>query len=294
MLAPALFLAMASTTTHAAPLVWSWEVGQTRSWHVEITRQRVDGDWHRSARNLEARATETNLAVDMVCEATEALKVGWELDCRFPEVALSGIAMPGEEDALREIFAEYRGLLLGAVAHVEVKDTGRVRSFDLDAMVPATAREAEEADCLRMLMMRPFALLELELPKGGDAKGRAWKQGGSPLLIQLRTSYGTVGGVIIEHKAVSSAGARVEIDTQGHGTVAYGLAMESDGAKTIALEIAGHATFDAAAGALLSREAMMTGRFTAGGAGASPADHFREIGSLQAIEATPEAPAAEP
>jgi hypothetical protein len=70
------------------------------------------------------------------------------------------------------------------------------------------------------------------------------------------------------------------------------MTMEADGSKTIGLEIAGHAEFDAAAGTLLSRETMMVGRYTAGSAGASPADHFREVGSLQAIDPAP-APAVE-
>jgi len=293
MILPALFLTLAGAA-HAGSLAWIWQPGQPRAWHVEITRQRIDGDWHLGKRNLEARAVETNLAVDMVCEATGIFRDGWALDCRFPQVALSGVAVPGEEEALREIFAEYRGLLHGAVAHVEVRANGRVREFDLDAGSERTQREAEQADCLRMLMLRPFALLELELPKGGDDAGRAWKQGGSPLLIQLRSSYGTAGGVLVEHSVASRDGARVAIDTEGHGTVAYGLAVESDGTKTIALELAGHAEFDATAGTLLSRETMVTGRFTAGGAGSGPADHFREVGTLQAIEtAAPPAPAPE-
>lgn len=269
----------------ATALAWSWEPGQMRAWHVEITRERVDGDWHKGSRNLEARAIETNLALDLACQAVEAGTAAWTLDCRFDQVQLSGIAFSGEEEALREIFAEYREHLADAVAHVELSRTGRVRTFDLDALVPASAREAEVEDCLRMLMLRPFALLELELPKGGDDRDRAWKQGGAPLLTQLRTSYGTAGGVIVKHRVAARDQDRVTVDTEGRGTVAYGLAIESDGAKTIGVDLVGHAELDAATGTLLSRETMMVGRFTAGAASAGPADHFRELGSLALLPA---------
>jgi hypothetical protein len=274
-------------------LAWSWPAGEIRAWHVEITRERVDGDWHKGALNLEARAIQTNLAVDLVCQAGEPVSAGWVLDCRFPALQLSGTAFSGEEDALRGVFAEYRERMADAVAHVEVSRTGRIRSFDLDAFTPRNAREAEVEDCLRMLMIRPFALLELELPRGGDDKGRPWRQGGSPLVTQLRTSYGTSGGLRVEHRVTARDGARVSVKTEGRGTVAYGLAIESDGAKTIGVDLVGHAEVDLATGALLSRDTMLVGRFTAGAAGAGPADHFREIGSLALLPA-PVAPAATP
>ena len=289
-----LALALAAGVASAQPLAWSWDTSQPVHYHAEITRERYDGDWHVAVQNLEARAHVTNLALDMSCGVVDVLKKGWAMECSFHNVVVSGTAFSGEQDKLNTIFEEYVGYMNQASGVFEMSRTGRIKSFDIHTFESSSERESQVIDAMRMLMVRPFALLELELPKSGDDKGKAWKQGGSPLLTQLRSSYGTAGAVIINHSVESSEGTLVQIGTEGRGTVAYGLAVESDGTKNIALDLAGAASFDNAMGVLVARDSMVVGNFTASAASAGPTDHFREIGTLERIDAIPLPPAPEP
>jgi hypothetical protein len=288
-------LVLLASVSHAEPLAWAWSPGQVVNYHAEITRERDDGDWHQAIVNLEARAHQTNLAVDMSCGVTDELKKGWLVECSFHNVSISGIAMGDEQPKLNAIFDEYEANLEQASAVFELTSLGRIKAFDIrPAFEPANERQGQVVDAMRMLMVRPFALLELELPKAGDDHGKAWKQGGSPLLTQLRSSYGTAGAVIIKHSVESRDGGMVSIATEGRGTVAYGLAVESDGTKTIAVDLAGGAEFDQEQGVLARREAMVVGRFTAGAAYSNPTDHFREVLVLERIEAISTPSATEP
>jgi len=295
----ALALALIAGVAHAEPLAWAWEPGEAVYYHAEVTRERDDGDWHLAVQNLEARAHQTNLVVDLSCSTVDTLKKGWLIECSFHNVSISGTALvPGEQGNLSAIFDEYEGYLEGASGTFEMSKLGRIKSFDIQTIEATSARAGQVVDAMRMLMVRPFAQLELELPKAGDDKGKAWKQGGSPLITQLRTSYGTAGAVVIKHVVEERQDAVAVIGTEGRGTVAYGLAVESDGTKTIAVDLAGAASFDTASGVLVTRECMVVGNFTAGAAYSSPTDHFREVGTLQRIDAIPQpgvvAPAPEP
>ncbi len=292
-----LALALIAGVADAEPIAWGWQPGQVVAYHVEVTRERDDGDWHLAVHNLEARAVQTNLAVDMSCQVADVLKKGWSIQCGFHNVSVSGIAFGDEQDKLSAIFDEYEQNLEGAVGTFQMSRVGRITSFDLHAFESDSERESQVLDAMRMLMLRPFAQLELELPKSGDDKGKPWKQGGSPIITQLRTSYGTSGAVVIKHSVESREGTVTQIGTEGRGTVAYGLAVESDGTKTISVDIAGVATFDTDAGVLVTRESMVVGEFTAGASYSNTGAHFREVGTLQRIDAIPEpspAPSPEP
>lgn len=286
-------------SAHAEPLAWAWQVGHPVRYHAELSRERDDGDWHLAMRNIEARARATNLALDTSCQAVQVLRKGWAMECVLDEVRISGTAMvEGEQERLSAIFDEHEDHLRGATAVFEMGITGRIKSFDIRAFEARTERESQVHDSLRMLLVPAFAQLELELPKGGDDNGKAWKQGGSPMVTQLRSSYGTAGAVVIHHTVEGHEDGLVLIGTEGRGTVAYGLAVESDGTKTIAVDLAGSAAFDQAAGVLARRESMVVGRFTAGAAYSSPTDHYREVASLERIPAgpvpAPEEPPAAP
>jgi hypothetical protein len=294
-------LVLAAVAAQARPLAWDWSADQAVHYHAELSRERDDGDWHMAVRNLEARAHQTNLSFDMSCQATDQRKKGWVMACSLHNLDVSGTALvPDEQEKLDAIFAEYEQHLVEAVVTFEMSALGRIRSLDLEAFEPRNERESQVVDAMRMLLVAPFGQLELELPKAGDDKGKAWKQGGSPLITQLRSSYGTAGAVVIKHTVQGGEGDLVAIDTQGRGTVAYGLAVESDGTKTIAVDLAGSASFDSAAGVLAQRESMVVGRFTASAAYSSPTDHYREVSSLERLDAIPSqqaepaAPSAEP
>lgn len=292
-------LALLSSTASAETLAWAWQPGQPVYYHAEVARETIDGDWYFGAENLEARATQVNLVTDMSCQATENLGKRWLMECRFYNVEISGTAFSTEEESLRLIFDEYEGYLVDSWASFEFTTIGRLRSFDLHAIDAHNERLGVVSESLRQLMLRPFGQLELELPKKGVAGAKPWKQGGTPVLTQLRSSYGTTGNVAIKHSLASQDGAMVDIETQGHGTVAYGLAVEADGTRTIAVDLVGAASFDTASGQLVRRESMVVGRFTAGSSYSNPADHFREIAAIERIAALPSsqaapAPSAEP
>ncbi len=281
------FLALVATPVSAEPLAWSWQVGQPVLYHAEVVRETIDGDWYFAAENLEARAQQVTLSVDLSCQAVDATSKRTFMECHFHNVQVSGTSFPGEQDALSAIFDEYEGYLAGAHASFDLSSVGRLRSFDLHAMDVTNERLGVVAESLRQLMSRPFAQLELELPKKGDDGGKPWKQGGTPVLTQLRSSYGTTGNVAIKHSVSGADQGVVSIETEGRGNVAYGLAMEGDGTRIINVNLAGAAQFDSAAGQLVQRESMVVGRFTAGSTYSDVSDHFREVATLTRIDELP-------
>ncbi len=272
---------LAARPSDAGPLTWRWVVGQPVAWHAETVTLTPWGTWYLSRENLEARAVQVNLAVDMTCTPTEARSSQWTIHCLLDRVELSGTAVAREEDKLATIFDEYERVFAGSSVDFGFTSTGRIRSLDLDAFRKTTTRSRDVEEVMRLTLVRAFALLELELPKKGDDGGRAWSQGGSPLLMALRSSQGTAGGIALRHRVVTREGEIAVFETEGRATVTPGATVEANGTMLTSLVVAGQGRFDTALGLLEYREYLAQAELTAGSSHALPAVQYKEIGTLE-------------
>jgi hypothetical protein len=138
------------------------------------------------------------------------------VDCVLDKVTLQGAALPGEAAALTRILADYQQRLQGKTVVLKVHDDGRIIALDLRGLAKTDKRSGIILDNVRMLMRHLFAPLDLQLQKKGDAKGKPWKQKGSPLALELLSRSGTVGGSRLEHEVsqTGEAGAEHEPGTR--------------------------------------------------------------------------------
>jgi hypothetical protein len=265
----------------AGPLTWRWSPAQPVTWHAETVTITPWGIWYIAKENLEARAVQTNLVVDMTCAPTEVLPSKWPMRCTLDQVDLSGTAVAGEEAKLDAIFDEYERAFTGSSVDFTFTSTGRIRSLDLDAFTKTTTRSRDVEEVMRLTLIRAFALLEMELPKTGDDGGKPWSQGGSPLLMALRSSQGTAGGISLKHRIVTREGEIAVFETEGRATVTPGATVEAGGALLTSLLVAGQGRFDTSLGLLEYREYLAQAELTAGSAQALPGVQFKEIGTLE-------------
>lgn len=293
-----LSLALA-TSAGAAPLAWSWNVEAPVTYHVEHVTIAPRGTWYLGTENREARAVQTNLVVDMSCAATAEVRAGWDLRCDLGAVHLSGTAVPGEGEKLTAIFEEYEALFAGTSVEMFFTRSGRIRSIKLEGFERSTSRSAAVEVYMTQTITRALALLELELPKKGDDKGRWWRQGGTPLVMALRSDEGTAGGISLKHRVQAWEGDIAVFETEGRATVAYGGAMEADGTALYSVILGGQGRFDTASGTLEYREYLSQVDLTASSASALPSEHQKELGTLEriqpgdAVPVPPEAPVDE-
>ena len=112
-----------------------------------------------------------------------------------------------------------------------------------------------------MLMRRLFAPLDLQLPKKGDAKGKPWKQKGSPLALELLSRSGTAGGSRLEHE-ISQAGEQVQFTSKGRGMVSAGNALEAGTGAMMKIETSGRGVWDTKHGILVWREVETSAKYS--------------------------------
>ncbi|MBN1336734.1 MAG: hypothetical protein JXB39_12320 [Deltaproteobacteria bacterium] len=275
---------LAAPPSEAGPLNWRWNVDQPVRWHTETVTLTPWGIWYLSMENLEARAIQTNLVVDMTCTPTEASASKWYIRCVLDDVALSGTAAQGEEQKLDAIFDEYERAFAGSSADFSFTASGRIRSLDLDAFEKTTSRSRDVEEVMRLTLLRAFALLEFELPGKAIRDGAHWNQKGTPLLMALRSSQGTAGGISLRHKVVTREGDIAVFETEGRATVTPGATVEANGAVLTSLMLAGQGRFDTSLGLLEYREYLAQAERTAGSSHALPAIQFKELGTLERID----------
>lgn len=275
----ALTLALLTTTARAGDLAWDWTaetVGKNnapRRYHAEAMLVTHHGVVWQAKNNLDARAFQTELAMDTTCTGTEENKRLVKVTCTIDSLAMSGIAMQVSNDALRRkeqkdldaIFEEYGQTLEGtSIVMMLRKDDGRITNLDLEGVDIDMARYADVAEGQRQLMRRVFATLDLATPKGGEAKG-SWRHKGSPLAIGLMTAYGAAGGARLVNEVVKEQGDDVWIDTSGEAVVDTPELQAS--LKKVSLMIAGKARFDTERGTLAYRQLTINGQLTASSMG---------------------------
>jgi hypothetical protein len=211
--------------------------------------------------NLEARAGRHLIVGDVTCTGARLGKK-WGVDCVLDKVTLQGVAVvPEDTETLTRILEDYQKRIQGKTVALKVHDDGRIIELDLRGVEKTDKRSGIILDNVRMLMRRLFAPLDLQLPKKGDAKGKPWKQKGSPLAFELLSRSGTAGGSRLEHE-VSQAGELVQITSQGRGMVSAGSALEAGTGGMMKIETSGRGEWDTKRGILVWREVETSARYS--------------------------------
>ncbi len=208
--------------------------------------------------NVDARAWK--VGASMVIDCTHE---GSSSSCEVLRATFVGSAPEAEQADLDTVLEEYARLVADSTIQVEWHGLGRVRSIDIEGVPKSTSREAVVQEHLRMLVSRAFSPLELELPKGGDDKGKSWKQRGHPLALRLVEVSGTTGGVKLLHEVVGEEDGLLLINSAGEGIVQSGLSIENGANQTVSMMMAGQAKFDPARGLVVYNKEVVQGVFTA-------------------------------
>jgi hypothetical protein len=200
------------------------------------------------------------IVADVTCVGA-ADKKNWRVDCRLDKIVFQGVSVPGEEAALGTVLADYQSRLEGKTVALRFKADGRISDLDLKGVEKTDKRSGIILETLRMMMRRVFSPLDLQLPKKGDAKGKPWKQKGTPMSLELMARFGTAGGTRLEHTA-QQEGEMVRIRSQGRGMVSPGQSLEAGTGAMMKIQTTGRGVWAPKAGVLSWREVETSAQFS--------------------------------
>ena len=260
-----MFALLLSLNAFAGELSPRWEPGQVVRYHAETLFGA--GSLPMLARqNTEARAVRLGVVMDLSC-VPAAQKKGWEITCDVEKAQLQGEAVPGEQDRLDQVLTESAATLSAATLVLNVGLDGRVTAVDLHDVPRTDERSVQIAETLRQISRRAVAPLDLEMPKNGVDPGKAWKQSGAPLAMELfvnampvwsdagssatPTAGGVSGGVTMKHSVLSRDAGAAKLSTEGKANVQ---SLITDTTTYYAhVEVKGDARFDLGTGQLSYR-----------------------------------------
>ena len=245
-----LWFAWMSVAMANGPMVWKWSPTASVSYHLETVVDTPRGRRWYAEENESARATKQMLLMDITCVGEPKGKKA-TVSCDLTSVEFRGAAVPGEEETLAAIMAHDAKRLQGSKLILGVRNDGRILSMDLDSGVPLkTSRSGQIMGGLRQMIERAMAPLDVQLPKDGVDKGKAWKHKGMPLSMKLMTDQGTSGSVSMKHRVTRTEGGVVRLESTGRGTVAEGAMMEQGTSTMMHVTGSGRAAFNTAVGAM--------------------------------------------
>lgn len=253
--------------------------------HAEVV---IDTPWIVTllgTEDIDARATQTQVALDILCKGAPT-KRGWAVDCDIESARLGGLAVPGEQEKLDKILAEYGTLLDAASIELEIAADGRITSVDLEGVTRPDARHADVVESMRQLVRRALAPLDLQLPKDGLDPGKPWKQTGTPLALEMIVNVanetwstlsgtGVAGGAALKTRTDGRDGAVVKLLTEGTGTTLIG-----ESGKMVHMTLGAESRFDAERGVLLYRFLVVDGVSSAASSMASPSGFYHQAGAV--------------
>lgn len=252
--------------------------------------------WFRSESNENARVAEFRVDVLTSCKPTLALKKGWELRCDLEAVGLQAAPLPQDAGKMDPIAKEMASNLTGAWVQVDFHSNGVVKNLHLEGIDSENRRISEINEVLRLVLLRAFGGLDLQLPKNGDDRGKGvWKQKTS-LSMAFMSAQGTMGSSTTQHQLTSEDGAEVEITSTGKGTLGSGEMIVINGQERprnlYDVVFEGVARFDTARGLMVSREYIVDAEPTASALLAEGTEgvHFVQGVRVQLIEPGRDAP----
>jgi hypothetical protein len=224
-------------------LIWSWDESKPVRYHVETEVETPATHFWYGLREQEVRATRQVLNLSVTCVGSPAGK-RWEIDCSIDSVQIRGLGVPGEEEALRTVMDQSMALLDGKSIQIIMGAEGRIKKLELKGIDVVDSRVGAIAENLRQMIRRAFAPMDVQLPKEGNDKDKAWRQKGSPLAVSLFGDQGTSGGVVMKREVVEVAGSSVRLVMSARGSMALGAAMEAGTTPILRINSKGRSSFN--------------------------------------------------
>jgi hypothetical protein len=294
LLALALLLPLPAFATTG--LAWQWPAEGSR-FLMAVQVQTPTALTYPAEKNIALRAAVMEIvAVTSCAPAAEVPKKGFRLECKLEDVALRvDPAYVVEVEHIAPVLAELDERLTGAVVQLTTNAEGHVKSYDLEGLPEGSARQREQFAILRLVMMRMFALLDFELPKGGDDQSAAWRVTGT-IVNGYPSELGVAGSFAVDSAVASTDGTVAVIKQRASGIVQSGeQSAVGSGQPTHIWDttLDGTARFDMASGRLLEREYVVEGLPTGSSLGGTSARPYRQVARLVALGASehPELPA---
>lgn len=241
----------------------------------------------RAAENREARAIEIDVHLVTTCTPVGPLGKGWQVRCRIDDLALGALAIAPDAGRLDPIVAEWDTVLTGATVELALQSNGRIKVLDLEGVPKGNDRLSEIQETMRQVLRRAFALIDLELPKKGDDKGRGeWRQG-TALAMEFPTAVGTLGSAALQHRITGTNDGVVTLSTAGKGTIGSAETVSVRGNEQIRdlfeATLEGTATFDTARGRLVERQYLFEATPTASSAASQGARGFPYVQAARLV-----------
>lgn len=239
--------------------------------------------------------------VDLVTACRPAAvqpKKGSHVDCLVEDVTFR--LRSAQPKHLQAIADEMDAAVTGKTVQLQVSPEGRVRNLDLDGLDERDQRHRTIAESERLMLARAFALIDLELPKGGDDQGRPWRAN-DVLAVAFPSNVGTMGSVPVELAVGGVDGSVASVALRGKGIVMSGETVAVGGGEsrprfTWEVTLSGEAQFDVSSGRLISRKHTVEGVPTASSTDANAGRPYRQVAALRGLGAgeRPELPASGP
>lgn len=264
--AVALASVLASSEASAADgLQWTWE-GPLR-YYLEADVNYPTRLTMMAENNIQSRVWAATTRVVTTCEPVgKAAKRSRQVNCRIDDVAFAAVPQDTDAANLVEILDATEQMLQGAWVQMEFGFDGRVRSIDLEGLKTKNVndRVQEIQETTRLILVRAFAALDLELPKEGSDEGKSWEHAGA-LAVGFPSMRGSVGSVPVTVQVARESGNLVTMTTKGAGISGPGETMAATGqlANQYDMQLSGSATFDTAQHALVARQYTVEGTLTA-------------------------------
>ncbi len=248
-----------------AEMQWSWGEGVHHRYYIESELHLPVPIMLVAELNTEARmvAVQTQLVLD--CSQAREARKEWDLVCDINDISLIGAGMTGDQGNLGEVLAEIDERLTNAHLQVTLKQDGRVTSADLEGIDRRNRRLSQNAEHLRLLLVRALSGLDFRFANNAEDEAVGWPQFDGQLM-KVPYSRGSQGTAQMVHRVRRKEGANWVIDTEGRGIAAPASSQSSGVTNTYVMEMTAVGRFDVEQGIWTQRKWTVIGEPTAGSA----------------------------
>ena len=238
--------------------------GQHR-WFIDNEVHLPQFMWFVSDQNKEVRVLAYQTTMVTTCgSGIMQSKRAFGMECVIDKIAIRASSLQADRNRLAPILEEMTSKLTSATVMLRLKSNGKLSTFsfkEADSNKAQNRRINQMHENLRLILLRSFSGMDLELPKKGTTQEEYWFQFDNALFMAPST-VGTRGTAEIIHRVASTNGQQVVIHSSGEGTLTPG----DDGLNYYTTRLESSAIFDRESGVLIERGWTCAGHPTASSA----------------------------
>ena len=238
-----------SSAFAAEGLVWKWSETSPVKYEMTTTVQTPLVQQWMGFKVGEARVYEFMMLMSTTCAGRHEGK-RWRVACSIDTFEVHAKPVPDDADKLQPIIAEYHEFFVGKTVGFFMSEDGRVRKLDFIDVDSRDGRAGIVIEQMIKNISRMFVPFDLQMPKDGVAKGKDWRQKGTPLALSMFGSQGTAGGLMMKRRVVGVDDASVSLSMDGRGSVAIGASPDAGSVPVMLLNCEGRSQFNTEMGVL--------------------------------------------